>query len=213
MSLKTIAVCAGMIFVMALTADVVSQYATNYETPLPPRLYFQGGVGENEPYIIFGPVYEKLWQWVSYNYFYEYPQADGSSFDMDSKSNISLLIDGVKDMIFNPDIEIFIHIETVYSLVEGNADLDIELRCDGDGDGNFEYIIDFPEEEISIRFGETLRSPDEIGNPINMTDGTMELFIERTDPSSQILPIDCTYESYIQTPFDYDTDSDGIGDF
>jgi hypothetical protein len=91
-----------------------------------------------------------------------------------------------------------------------NADITFQLRFDGDGDGNFEFIINFKNPKADSEAQPTSTS----GQPIELTDGTIELIISRADTVSSTFKLWCTHHhSFIQTPFDFDTDGDGIGDY
>ena len=148
----------------------------------------------------FESFYEGNWDWVG-------------EIDIHPSENLTLSICGVKDKIFNPDICVFMELAwTGHSdPSENSANIGFQMRCDGDGDRDFEYIINFPENPGSDKKVEPIST---IGQPMDMTDGTIELVITRTDNTSSSSTLWCSHHhSYIQTPFDVDTDRDGTGDY
>ncbi len=178
----------------------------------------------SSPSLIFGPNYENVNTYTpngimqrSSPYLDEKYQWEGE-IDIHPNENLTLSITGVKNRIYNEDIDILLCLQWRNS--EGfigadpgdyNGNISFQLRCDGDGDGNFEYIVNFPENPDSKS---KVKPTSIIGQPIDMSDGTVELFISRTDNNPMLYTLWCTpHYSYIQLPFDLDTDQDGIGDY
>lgn len=148
----------------------------------------------------FDSFYEGNWDWVG-------------EIDIYPSQNLTLSISGVKDKIFNPDIYVFIDLTWTGGGApsDNNANIAIQMRCDGDGDGNFEYIINFPDNPGE---NDKVEPSSTSGQPIDMTNGTIELIITRTDNNSSPCTLWCSHHhSYIQAPFDVDTDQDGTGDY
>jgi hypothetical protein len=126
--------------------------------------------------------------------------------------NMTLSIHGVKNRIFNPEVKIRISLDPAF----GNeiVYLGFEMRFDGDGDGDFEFIVHFNQSRIEGDYDREIISSYRTGSPINMTNGTIELYIWRMDDLDQSLGLEVNRDtSYIQIPFDLDTDGDGEGDY
>lgn len=203
------------LFLTVVVASMVnSQYGyVTYEPPdpIPPRLHFQVSNSGNSPYLRFGPSHYTIT--VDYDirtYFYEWDGTQGR-ISLQNNRNITMVIEGIKDRIFRSDIEIIL-LFTSSAWLDTEASFTCEMRVDGNGDGNFEFIVDFGDFEIgtSTVFPVT---PDSIqGSAINLTDAVIEVELRRTDEDPAPVFIECP-ESYIQVPFDLDTDSDGEGDF
>jgi hypothetical protein len=215
----------GLFVIMAISPIVISEDIPYYydwynETP---RLYFNCNqtvvyVNNNETgeaYVTHGPTgYESSLIFArenfhqssnfSYGYF-------GGFIKIYNNKSLIISINDVKDRFFYPDIEseIYLQIQPIYS----SGSIDIQLRSDGDGDGVFEYIVDFARTEIQY---ELLLKPSSFtGVPKDMSNGTIEFEILPTVESSNNISILGGPEggSWIQVPFDKDTDSDGIGDY
>lgn len=174
-----------------------------------PSLIF-GNIG-NAHYISTGDM-----TFEEYSNLYEQYFPEDSSWygDLEIPPNESLTfsITGVEDRIYNPDIDIFMDIIWRTDGSESSINISYQLRFDGDNDGEFEYIINFPE---NPDWRNNIINPiSTIGEPINMTDGTIELVISRTDNTQNTYTISFSDDySYFQVPFDLDTDNDGVGDF
>lgn len=174
----------------------------------------------DSPSLIFGPNIRYLNLYDNYgdNFKQDYEGLTNwaGEIEIRSNENLTLSITGIKDRIYNPDIDIILDLTFDTGSTWGRHDITFQLRCDGNGDGDFEYIVDFLENPES---GEELAPTLVIGEHIDMTNGTLEIVIsymynppELNFESSLILG--CSpYTSYIQVPFDLDTDSDGIGDY
>jgi hypothetical protein len=222
----------GLLLLIGISHGAVSQHVTPniYFHWDPPRLYFQcdwtyndfnwsaGQPTGYEPALLFAPdnwndmiagddKYGYFWGWI----------------ELEPNDNITLSIHEVRGRIFNPDIDTLLCLDVSNRTRDQNLTsfLDMELRFDGDGNGDFEYILVFPRVEVENADRDLLRElepSDTIGDPVSMTNGTIELEIIRSGNATQTLHIvgtpysDPNY-SYIDIPFDLDTDNDGIGDF
>jgi hypothetical protein len=130
---------------------------------------------------------------------------------LEPDGNVTLSIQNVEDRFFNPEIEAYISLVTYTYSIE----VDCILRFDGDGDGDFEYIIEYPESSF-WGGGSTpqIRPLGSTGEPIDMTNGTIELYMWRADDRSDDLQLQVNREQcFVQIPFDLDTDGDGITDY
>lgn len=135
----------------------------------------------------------------------------GGTVQVAPNESVSFSLTHITDRIYNPDIlwEFSINSGIIpWDDSFDNDDVLYELRFDGDGNGEFEYIVEFPGDFFT-------RNPlSTIGEPMDMNNGTIELIVTRTDNSSSNYSIYCgPYDSYIQVPFDIDTDNDGEGDY
>lgn len=199
-----------------MISNVISQednplglYEAFFYEPVPPRLYFDVTDTNAIPSMNFGRDYKYYHD--EQGYYYAYIYDDGGLIELDQNENITLTISGVKNRIFNQEIDIGISLETFYNLYD-DVNITLQLRCDGNGDGDFEYLINYT--EITISYQTDLIVPSNItGEPIAMDGGTIELEIYRTDDGNETLFIYCDGFSYIQVPFDLDTDGDSLGDY
>lgn len=203
MGLKLLTAFVGLLILLVIIPNAVSQggFPNFYK---PPRLYFVVNKTDGKPSLIF----------TDYKYYddhknYQMDEFDlGASIEINGNENVILSTHNITNRVYNRDTNIHISIVGLYS---DNVYVRVQLRCDGDGDGIFEYIIDFPETSPSIS---TVIEPSGItGNAIDLTDGTIELHISRTDNSSADFQIWHNVRSYVQVPFDLDFDGDGIGDY
>jgi hypothetical protein len=130
---------------------------------------------------------------------------------IEPNENISLSISGITNRIFNPEIKILLCPNYWDMNIQGMVKLHLrfQFKCDGDGDGKFEYIVIFPDDPKS---GSIVEPISITGEPKDMTNGTIVLEISNRGNDS--VEIFCGgYETYVQVPFDIDSDSDGIGDY
>jgi hypothetical protein len=125
--------------------------------------------------------------------------------------NITFSIQNVQERFFNPDIDAFLSIVTFSSI---SKELGFVLRCDGDGDGHFEYLIQYPEAVFWTGGVSQVQPANSSGEPVNMTNGIIELNIWRADNRSDNLDLQVNRDDcFVQIPFDLDTDGDGITDY
>lgn len=226
MRLKAIIVFIGLLLLIATFSIVESKDVRPYFYQSVGH-YFHGsiwlypGINPNtdEPILRFGnnshyfyyDDYEEYY--FDEEYFEEENYWDGS-IEIGPNENITISIKGVTNRIYNPDIDWEISFNSwVDPWIESDTrlNLTIQLRFDGDGDGNFEYIVFLPE---NPEFLWGVEPSSTIGEPIDMTNGTIELYISRSDNTFASFFIGCSpFGSYIQVPFDLDTDGDGTGDY
>jgi len=144
-------------------------------------------------------------------YLFEEESSYGGTVQVGPNESVSFSLSHINDRIYNSDILWEFSISSGVDPWDNSFDYDnilYELRFDGDGNGEFEYIIEFPDDFFR-------RNPSStIGEPMDMTNGTIELIVTRMDNSSADYIIYCgPFSSYIQVPFDIDTDNDGEGDY
>jgi hypothetical protein len=175
------------------------------QTSSEPELHF----GHNSRYIYYD-------DYDNYHYeediFQQDPYWDGI-VEIGPNENITFSIALIKERVYNPDIEWDFSLYTwIDPWINSYPDINItcQLRVDGDGDNNFEYIVDYDEDLEHW----SLESISATGEPIDLINGTIELDISRTDNLTLNYYLDCShFGSYIQVPFDLDTDRDGLGDY
>lgn len=205
MSLKAFIICIGLLLLLAMIPYVVAQNDYPHHHQYPPQLYFKIEQSGSNVSLDFRPDY---YHFPHHRNYYD-PQY--GTIEIGPNESLTLSLTGVTERIYNPDINIEISLASHTTPNIEEVFLYFQLRFDGDGDGNFEYTADFPERPYDF-WG--LRPSSFIGEPINMTNGTIELDIRRQDNSTLDLVILCSsYDSDIQVPFDFDTDRDGIGDY
>jgi len=210
MSLKALSVCIGLLLLLAIIPNVASQKAQRYREPLSPRLYFRVGSVDDEPHLTFGPDYEYHGDFKYYPYYYEFPDDYDTIIELVTNVTLTLSIRGIEDRLYNPALSIRFFYDLYYGLAFTEM-ITIQLRCDGDGDGYFEYIANF--EGARIRYGTGYILPSIIiGEAKNMTNGTIELDLNMVNESSQTVTFEC-WKTWIEVLFDKDTDRDGIGDY
>jgi hypothetical protein len=221
----------GLFVIMAISPCVISEdipyiyYNPFHDTP---NLYFQCNqtwgnekyIEDNhifyypvptgyEPSLIFGRDNSHPSSFIDYGY------ATGWN-NIYAEENLTLSIKGIKGRVYNPDIELEAHIFPYYKhwlLSNYSGNFSLQLRSDGDGDGVFEYIVDFP--KTNTNFDMKLIPSYITGVPMDFTNGTIEIEIQLFGNSTKNFSIygGPDVGSWIQVPFDKDTDSDGIGDF
>ena len=174
----------------------------------------------DSPSLIFGPNHRYI-NWYdnyrnNFGQYYQGPYNWAGHISIRSNENLTLSITGISDRIYNPDIDLIMDMNYNTGSTFGHHDITFQLRCDGNGDGKFEYIVNFPESPES---GEEMEPTLVIGEPLDMTNGTIELVISyeyfspELNSESSLVLICNPVQSFIQVPFDLDTDSDGIGDY
>lgn len=191
MTLKLLTGLTGMLLFLAFMPNAFSQ---EYNDDLDDmKLYFY--LDNDQPFLKYGYDYESYYL---------------DTVELYSGENATLSIHDVKDRVFNQDLDIRISLDTgyTYSYIE----LYFQLRFDGNGDGNFEYVVDFPMTQVDYYDPMIVEPSSTTGVPVDMNGGTIELEISMTDNSYGTLTIECDYDTYVQVPFDIDTDRDGIGD-
>jgi hypothetical protein len=191
---------------LLLTGSSQDYYPDQYYEYGPPLLFFQAEPSDGNHSLVFG--YNEPDFIVE-----EYPFIR-LSIELSPNENATFRISGVKDRIFDPllDVRLFLDISNGF----GSSDslyLTLQLRCDGNGDGHFEYIVEFQQVLVYYYYVMELEPSQIIGEGINMTNGIIEFEIIRTDDINSSLFIECWGESYIQVPFDKDIDGDGKGDY
>jgi hypothetical protein len=198
----TIYVVSLLLFslIPAAASQEHSEYYYNNTIRKPPRLYFF--VEENN---IVKP---------SLSFDYVYSDYYDKRIELHPNDSIMLSISGVRDRIFDPDFDFEVKLNRPYtSQYDRHTRLRFQLRFDNDGDGFFEYVIDFPETEMINTFSFDISPSNITGEPMEITNGTIELDINRTDNNEQIFPILCWTSTWIEIPFDLDSDSNGIGNY
>ena len=203
MSSRTVAICILLVISMTVIPQVEAQ-----APPLFPQ-----------EIIMYNPWIEPPFLYPSLNttsqveeLTFERPEpGSGSVITIDPGENSTLSIRNVSDRFYNPDIDPYFSLDTGWAVIFGFPHLNCTLRFDGDGNGVFEYSIDF-EFEDTEDFSVGVEPSSTNGNPLNMTGGTIELDIARTDGGALDFDIFCT-NSPILIPFDIDTDGDGVTDF
>jgi hypothetical protein len=222
MSLKVLSICIGLLLLLVMIPDVESKDIHPYYYQ-PGSHYFHSSIWlfpyvnhtSGEPSLFFKPnsryfYYDDYSDYYEDPWYYEDDYWDGN-IEIGSNENLTLVLTDVDDRIYNPDIAWELSIDSWLNPIIAGLNVTYQLRFDGDGDGNFEYIVEFNEDP---QFDWLIEPTSFDGEPINMTDGTIELFVSRPDNSSVNYVIRCgPYNSYIQVPFDLDTDWDGTGDY
>jgi hypothetical protein len=171
---------------------VVSQQPSNIDL-MNVRLYFNNEVGVS-----------------SLVYFDDLEGRDYRTIELEPDGNVTLSIQNVKGRFFNPEIEAYISLMTYTNSLE----MDYVLRFDGDGDKDFEYIIQYPESSFWGGSTHQIQPLGSSGEPIDMVNGTIELYIWRADDRTGDMQLQVNRENcFVQIPFDLDTDGDGITDF
>ncbi|UCG69554.1 MAG: thrombospondin type 3 repeat-containing protein [Thermoplasmata archaeon] len=232
MRVKLPIVCIVLILLLASTPNVVSKDVRPYYYQ-PSGHYFHGSIwlypginqtsGELMLYFGHNPDYFYYDDYDSYYYdldIYAYNEDIfgqetywDSSVEIGPNENITFSITRIMERFYNPDIEWDFSLNTWidpwdYSIPDFN--ITYQLRVDSDGDNNYEYIADYTED---LEFW-NLESTSTTGEPIDLINGTIELGVSRTDNLTVNYVIDCSpFNSYIQIPFDLDTDCDGLSDY
>ncbi|UCF08171.1 MAG: hypothetical protein JSW28_00315, partial [Thermoplasmata archaeon] len=203
MGQKAETVLFGLILLLVITPGSAfgsqEDYPVYYEHywPQSPRFFFMDNATTGEPELT-------LMAYVDHD---RYIQGLGS-FVLGPNESITLTIHGVLGLIPNPDIPFLLNLDT--GIDPGQKPiLSAQLRFDSDGNGDFEYIVDF-QSPLELAWGSPPSSTE--GEPQNLTGGAIEFQLWRTDNSSMALQI-FYGSSSIMTPFDMDLDNDGIGDF
>jgi len=203
---------------MAFNTTSLAQWYPDELLPHPqaPRLFFLYNKTSESGYLEFALEPKQYYETESY-FAHEWVEEYSShvwTLILEPNENVTLTARNIRDRIFVPEIETEIIMTLDFSFI-GESSLAFQLRFDGDGDGIFEYVLDFLETAID---GPLMRlKPESItGEPAKMTDGTIEFEIMRIDDSQDVPPtisIYCRYMyTWIDVPFDLDTDNDNIGD-
>jgi hypothetical protein len=186
---KIITGCLIFLIISAVMPGAESQSQTLFHRgePIPPRLFFDISVVESTIYsLVFVEPTRRTSQYDKYGIDFYY--------------------------FYSLNIEFEICIDPANFDFEG-VNLELQLRCDGDNDGEFEYVVDFSTIHIMNRYiHETYPSSVE-GSAIDMNGGTIELVISRTDSNPGHFTIDCSSYSFVQVPYDVDSDEDGLTDY
>lgn len=162
----------------------------------------------HEPKYYFDDEYFSYYEW--------WEEYDNEVWELEigPNENITFTITNIENRRFFQEIETEIFVSLDFSVIDEPA-LAFQLRYDGDGDGLFEFIQDFSAFAID-RHGLHLNPNSTTGQPVEMTDGTIELEIMRLDNPGEIetsFSIICgPYNTWIDLPYDLDTDGDKIGD-
>jgi hypothetical protein len=233
MKIKLISVGIGLVFLLMVFPNVASE-DYRYEFRDFPDHYFHGSIwlypsenittGENG--LSFYPNIQYIYDRDFFNddFFPPLDPIDISDEDfrlmdelvIEENEVLNLTISNVSGRLYNPEIETRLTMgywNYWYSGVECN----FRLKCDGDGDGIFEYTAIFPE---NPQYGNEIEPVTEIGEPNDMTNGTILLEISNSGHNTVEISNDVTNDfmgndmnTYIQVPFNIDYDSDGIGDY
>jgi hypothetical protein len=224
MNIKIISVGIGLVFLLAIFPNVASE-DYRFEFRMLPDHYFHGSIwlypNENittgQPGLDFYPNFDYIFYRGDYDDFF----FEGDFFFLDdeeyrwvdeiiigSGEAVNLSISELSNRNYNPEIEMKLFTSYPFYPYSDIA-VNYRLKCDGDGDGIFEYIAIFPENPSYYSEVEPIST---MGEPKDMTNGTILLQISNSGDDSVILE-GGTYGTYLQVPFDIDFDSDGIGDY
>lgn len=205
-----------LVMLFTMCSNVTSQdNHFNWDEPIPPRLFLDyEGANDGYHFLAFVEPGYKIFKdqhhWRNDAYFYY--RYDGAVFPIGFNESITLVINDVVDRYIDPNIESEICLNTNAFNFEGIT-LDAQLRCDGNNDGNYEYLISFSPIRIMNTYTSLSHSYTTSGQPLDMNHGTIELILTRTDGNPEPLNIETGYYTYIQIPFDLDTDGDGTTDY
>lgn len=224
MNIKIISVLIGLVFLLTVFPNVASE-DYRYEFFDSPDHYFHGplwlypfeNITTGEIQLVFYPYFEYIIfrgkyedDFFSLEEFLDNNEEEITAVDeliIEPDETVNLSISNISDRLYNPEIDTRLSLGSYnyYSSVECN----IRLKCDGDGDGTFEYTVLFPE---NPEWGDEIEPVTEMGEPKNMTNGTILLQISNSGLYS--IKINCEFMgTFIQVPFNIDYDSDGIGDY
>lgn len=192
MTLKLLTGLIGIFLLLAIIPNAVSQ---GYYYEEPPRLY------------LYCDYFESYLVWEE-----DLDEYDYEILEIGPGESLTLSMEGIEHRVYNPDIETLISLDPDY--YSHSVFVAFELRFDGDGDGDFEYIVHFNETVISSVYTMEIYPSYTTGELSEMNDGIIEFEINRTDDYHAILDLEVNrYSSYVQIPFDLDTDRDGTGDY
>ena len=161
MNIKIISVGIGLVFLLAIFPNVASE-DYRFEFRVLRDHYFHGSIwlfpSENstteQPTLDFYPNLKYIFYRGNYgdDFFLE-----GDFFLLEDEEfmwveeiiigpdeNVNLSISNVTGRLYNPDIDIKLYASYPY-YPYSDSTLNFRLKCDGDGDGIFEYIALFPE--------------------------------------------------------------------
>jgi len=205
-----------MIFLINIPNNVSSQENDFYwGDPIPPRLFLDNESSGGEGYYLaYGELNSDFpvdniyfTETLHYSYYY-----DGGLITLNPNETITLTIKNVCNRLYNPNIDIELCINPGFLNPELMR-MDTQMRCDGKSDGHFEYIIDFksiPFSDSWVHFSEPSSTSGQISY---MDGGIIELVLSASESNPEPLTIQCNSYSYLQIPFDLDTDNDGTTDY
>lgn len=217
MSSRIVTVSLILLLSFAMLPNVKSEGENHFSwgEPIPPRLFFNyDSSGSNQYFLILVEpslhIFDDYYDYRQDAYYYYHN--DNGIINLGPNENLTLAIHGVEDRLYDPNIEFEICLNPNALDYEGMC-LDFQLRCDGNADGHFEYMVDFTPVYIRNTYTHYTFSSATNGQAMDMDGGTIELIISRSGSNSEMLTIDCDSNSYVQIPFDRDTDNDDAADY
>jgi hypothetical protein len=214
--IKLISMCIFFILLITISSDAQSpDNIFHWGDPIPPRLFLdRDDSSDDNYYLAYGELSSRLSGDIIYftknsHCYYGY---DGGRIILNPNETITLTIEDVGNRPYNPNIEIELCINPG-ALNPERMRLDAQMRCDGNSDGHFEYIIDFTSIPFSDSWAHVSGPSSTNGQALDMDGGTIELILSSSESNPEPLTIQCNSYSYLQIPFDLDTDNDGTTDY